>query len=298
MITVVQRLKTSNTAARIYAHTTTDGLNIGCIVTDDGVVSVDLPLTVAEALAWRAEISQITDRPLRGVIYTSAHRAFGDALRALSHKPGTAILPAMIHESGFNQMFAALEQKFQNRLGEPLSPGQLRERGVLPELTYSDSATFSLGGRDAIIIDVTRVGGFTPGSALISVRGSDVVFAGDIVSKGGPPTIVGQSNVDAWVDALNTLRKSKVFKTVVPGHGPISDLSAALETGEYVKAALAAVRKVLKANRSRDALPILMAELLARYPQANRGLVVQQRALAGLEALFDAQAALPPETAS
>ena len=53
MIASVQRLKTPNTSARIYAHTTSDGLNIGCIVTDDGVISIDLPLTFAEALAWR-----------------------------------------------------------------------------------------------------------------------------------------------------------------------------------------------------------------------------------------------------
>jgi glyoxylase-like metal-dependent hydrolase (beta-lactamase superfamily II) len=291
----VQRLKITNSTARVYAHTTSDGLNIGCIVTDDGVISVDLPLTFAEALAWRAEISQVTDKPLRGALFTSAHRVFGDALRALSHKPGTAILPGLVHETGFNLLFAQLEQQFQNRQGEPLSAAQLRERGVLPELTFSDSATFSLGGKDAVQFDVTRVGGFMPGSALVSIRGTDVVFAGDLVSRGVPPPIVGASNIDEWAEALATLRKNKTFKTLVPGVGPVGDLSAATETAEYIKAAHAAVRKVHRANRSRDALAVVMGDLLSRYPAANRGLAAQQRVLRGLEAMFDAQPAVPAD---
>lgn len=295
MIASVQRLKSPNTSARIYAHTTSDGLNIGCVVTDDGVISIDLPLTFAEALAWRAEISQVTDKPLRGALFTSSHRVFGDALRALSHKPGTAILPALVHETGFNLLFAQLEQQFQNRQGEPLSAAQLRERGVLPELTFSDSATFSLGGKDAVQFDVTRVGGFLPGSALVSVRGSDVVFAGDLVSRGAPPPIVAASNIDEWVEALATLKKSKTFKTLVPGVGPVGDLSAATETAEYIKAVQIAVRKVHRANRSRDVLAVLLGDVLSRYPAANRGLAAQQRALRGLEALFDAQPVVPIE---
>jgi glyoxylase-like metal-dependent hydrolase (beta-lactamase superfamily II) len=295
MMRAVQRLKISNTPARVYAHTTSDGLNIGCIVTDEGVISIDLPLTFAEALAWRAEISQVTDKPLRGALFTSAHRVFGDALRALSHKPGTAILPGLVHETGFNVLFAQLEQQFQNRQGEPLSAGQLRERGVLPELTFSDSATFSLGGKGAVQFDVTRVGGFMPGSALVSIRGTDVVFAGDLVSRGAPPPIVGASNIDEWVEALAALKKSKTFKTLVPGIGPVGDLSAATETADYIKAAQTAVRKVHRANRSRDVLAVVLGDALSRYPAANRGLSAQQRALRGLEALFDAQPAVPVE---
>ncbi len=292
---IVQRLKTPNTPARVYAHTLSDGLNIGCVVTEDGVVSIDLPLTVAEALAWRAEISQVSDKPLRGVIFTSAQRAFGDALRALSHKPGTAILPALIQESGFSQQFGQLEQQFQNRLGEPFSAAQLRERGVLPELTFSGSATFSLGGKDAVQIEVVRVGGFSPASALISVRGSDVVFAGDLVSRGAPPVISPNSNIEEWVEALNALRKNKAATTIVPGIGPVSDGSAAAETAEYLKTALASVRKLIRANRSRDTLAVVLGDVLSRYPQANRGLASQQRALNGLEALFDAQLLVPAD---
>lgn len=291
----MQRLKVPNTSARIYAHTTSDGLNLGCIVTDDGVCSIDLPSTVAETLAWRAEISQITDRPLRGVIFTSARRALGDALRALSHKPGTAILPALIHETGFQNMFALLEHQYQNRLGEPLSPAQLRERGVLPELTFTESATFTLGGRDGVQLDVARVGGFMPGSSVVTVRGTDVLFAGDLLSKGAPPAIAPQTDVEAWLEVLSALRKRKNVKTVVPGMGPVCDQTCAVETADYLKSAQTAVRKLVKSNRSRETLTVLLAETLAKYPAAARSLSLQQRALSGLEALYDILLAQPAE---
>ncbi len=94
---------------------------------------------------------------------------------------------------------------------------------------------------------------------------------------------------------MATLKKSKTFKTLVPGVGPVGDLSAATETAEYIKAVQIAVRKVHRANRSRDVLAVLLGDVLARYPAANRGLAAQQRALRGLEALFDAQPVVPIE---
>ena len=67
----------------IYVHTTGDGLNVGCVVDEDGAVSIDLPLNVGEALGWRDMIQTLTPKPLRTIIYTSPDRTNSDALKAL-----------------------------------------------------------------------------------------------------------------------------------------------------------------------------------------------------------------------
>ncbi|HEY3289336.1 MAG TPA: hypothetical protein VGK87_04335, partial [Anaerolineae bacterium] len=58
----------------IYMHTTSDRMNVGCVIDQDGAVSIDLPLGVDETLQWRSEISRLTPKPLRMIIFTSADR--------------------------------------------------------------------------------------------------------------------------------------------------------------------------------------------------------------------------------
>lgn len=274
----------------IYMHTTSDGLNVGCVVDKDGGVSIDLPLGVDETLQWRSEIGRLTQKPLRMIIFTSADRVNSEALKALAPNLGAFGLPAIIQDSGFNQLYASLEAS-QPRMLEPLSPIQLRERAVLPDMTYSDAATYTLGQENPIHIDITSVNRFAPGSSIVTVRDSNIYFTGWLVAGNEPPTLQ-RANIDAWLQALATLRRNRKLKFIVPASGPVGDMALVARTQQYLKDAQSAVRKVVRARKPREHLALLTRDLVAAFAHASGdSAALQRNALTGLERLYDDMAA-------
>ncbi|MGQ9903294.1 MAG: hypothetical protein ACUVRU_02935 [Anaerolineae bacterium] len=277
----------------IYYHTTNDGMNLGCIVGDDGPVSVDLPLTPDEALDWRAQIAQLSDKPLRAIIFTSADRVSSEALAAIAPHPGPLSIPSIIHDAGFAQLYAALEAS-QPRSPEPLTPAQLREQAVLPDITFTDSTTLVVGSANPLFVDVKHVGGYSPSSAIVIVRDADLVFTGDLVTNREPPLLVS-SDLDQWIAALTGFKRTFKTAKIVPGRGPVADVQAIAETLDWLKTARSAVQKLVRARKNRRDVSAIVPKLLSAYAikpgKSKRGgvdaRVIDQRTLLSLEYLFD-----------
>ena len=270
----------------IYVHSTSDGLNVGCVIDKDGAVSIDLPLGVDEALQWRADIQSLTPKPLRMIIFTSADRVNSEVMKALAPNLGAFGLPAIIHDAGFNQLYAALEAS-QPRMLEPLSPAQLRERAVLPDMTYSEATTFTLGSENPIHIDISSANSFSHGSSVVTVRDTGIVFAGWMVAGNEPPSLQ-KANLDAWLAALAVLRRNRKLKVVVPATGPVGDMALVARTQEYLKAAQSGVRKLVRSHKPRENLGQLAGELLASFaPAHSNGEAYLRSTVAGLERLCD-----------
>ena len=275
----------------IYVHTTADGLNVGCVVDNgSGTVSIDLPVNVDEALQWRSMLQELTPKPLRTIIFTAPDRVNSDALKALTPNLGPFGLPSIIQDAGFNTLYAALEAA-QPRLLEPLSPVQLREHAVLPDMTFSDSATFTLGLDVPIRIDMTSVSANAPGCCMVTLRDSGVVFAGGLVAGSWPPMLPG-ADVEHWLASLSVLRRNRKIKVIVPAQGLCGDLSLVARTQEYLKAASAGIRKLARTHKPRDterigALAVELADLYAgKYDSGDTERVVR-RVSDNLGRIFD-----------
>jgi glyoxylase-like metal-dependent hydrolase (beta-lactamase superfamily II) len=281
----------------VYYHATSDGMNVGCVLGDDGIISIDLPVPAEEARAWRAQLAELSDKPLRAIVFTSPDRVSSEALAAISPMPGALSLPAFIHEAGFAQLYSALEAS-QPRALEPLTPVQLREHAVLPDATFTDGMTLVAGSASPLFVDVTFAGGYSPGSACVAVRDTGILFTGDLVAHQEPPSLAG-ANLDVWLEALANLRRNRKVTTLVPGRGPAGSPDIAAEAQAYLKAARAGVQRLVKARRERSDVSTLMPDLLALYAgapgRARRGAAqaaadaetMARRVRAGLENLFD-----------
>lgn len=277
----------------IYYHTTGDGINLGCIIGDDGPVSIDLPLTAEETLSWRAQIATLSEKPLRAVIFTAADRVSSEALAALAAHPGPLSIPSIIHEAGFAQLYAALEAS-QPRFPEPLTPAQLRERAVLPDITFTDSMTLVVGSANPLFVDVKHVGGYSAGSAIVVARDAGIVFAGDLITSKEPPSLT-QSNLDQWSATLTDFKRSLKAATIVPGRGPVADVEAITETLAWLKAARNAAQKLVRGHKTRADAAALAPELTALYAikpgKPRRGgpdiSLIERRVALSLEYLFD-----------
>ncbi len=271
----------------IYYHTTRDGFNIGCIVAEDGVVSIDLPMSAEETSAWRAQMAEVSPAPVRFVIYTSADRVSFEAIDAMR-------VPVVMHEAARAQLYTPVEIASLNPFDSTvtmIAPAQNK----LPELTFTESTLLALGSdKHPTLIDVVQQGGHSNGSVFVYPRDSGVVFVGEHVAVGQPP-LIAQGNFERWHEILNGLKKQKKITTVAPGRGQPGSTAIGAETINYIKLVTAKVKAHIKAKRARNELVAMIPDLLKIYNLNDKTAakisvnldLVRLNVRAGLERLFD-----------
>ncbi len=272
----------------VYMQVTGSGHNIGCVVGEEGVVSIDLPFTPQEALSWRSQIAEVTDKPLCAVIFTASDRVNSDVL-------GSINLPSIIHESALTQIPSLVDgTSSYGHSGDAMSAAMVRDYGPQPEVTYSDKMTYSMSVRHPIHVDVQYIGGYGPGSAFVSVRDTGVIFTGDHVTVGQPPQL-SYGDFARWNDALAALKKNKKVTTLIPGHGPVGDSNSVNEVLEYIKLATTRVKMLVRSNKSRADVLSIIPDVLAMYAlklgKTNRQTVdidhISRIVRGGLERIYD-----------
>ena len=106
-----------------------------------------------------------------------------------------------------------------------------RRRALMPtrEVYYEDPNRAKITFTGDVVLYVGKhtfnliwTPGHTPGQIAVHVPEERVVFTGDTVFN-DVQTWVMASDVDQWIDALNTISRLDVDR-VVPGHGPVTDL--------------------------------------------------------------------------
>jgi len=122
---------------------------------------------------------------------------------------------------------------------------------VLPTRIFAGRLSLQVGDRRVELIELGPA--HTLGDAVAYLPDDRILFTGDLLFKDAHP-LIWQGPTTNWIRACHTLLDLEV-DTVVPGHGPITDLSGIRETLEY--------------------LEWLTAEARARY---DAGLTVEQAA--------------------
>lgn len=175
-------------------------VNAGVIVGDRGIVVVD---SLWSAAAARDLVTQIRaaglDGPILGVVNTHDHD---------DHVLGNVELaaPSYAHEAAAVAMA---------RLDPP----------VIADHTFSSVAVIDLGD---LLVEVIHPGrGHTAGDAVVRLAlpdGATVLFAGDLVEQGAPPSYGEDSYPLDWPLTLDFLENLISPSTlIVPGHGAVVD---------------------------------------------------------------------------
>jgi glyoxylase-like metal-dependent hydrolase (beta-lactamase superfamily II) len=99
-----------------------------------------------------------------------------------------------------------------------------------PSELFEGRIDLRVGGRPVTLIEVGPA--HTAGDAILHVPDADVVFTGDILFAQGTP-IMWHGPVANWLAACTTIADLSP-KVLVPGHGPISDVSALDSTRRYL----------------------------------------------------------------
>jgi len=247
-------------APDVYVETVWPGINVGAIITSEGIILVDTPLIPEEAHLWRENLSAVSDQPIIYVINTDFHPD-----RVVGNRWFNA--PVIAHE-GVWEKARTYGNGFRQQLIDVLAdecPQAVREmvtwRVTLPQLTFTARLTLYKGEQ---AVELIHVGGATPASSLVYLPEVRVVFTGDTVVHGMHP-LGAQADSKQWLKALNTIRKMRVER-IVPGRGPLGDKQDTYPLSEYIRQLRARVRRLYLAGRSKAEASVLVSEFLEYFP--------------------------------
>jgi glyoxylase-like metal-dependent hydrolase (beta-lactamase superfamily II) len=307
--------------ANIYVETVYPGINVGCITTEEGAVCIDTPMLPGEAQRWRARIRSLGGERICFVVYTSgqSERVLGTqyllngepvlpvdkpaparptrpTLRLLSPEPSTVVSP----ESSKSVRTAAVvaqrlaweqvqehsndsfKQSMVDMLGER-DPDMVNLRVILPHITFAERIELYAGDVTATLLAAAK------GILWVWLPEQQVLFVGDTVVVGVHP-MLGILNTREWLDLLDHLQQAPQFKEamLVPGRGPLSDVSAAEPVIEYLHRALSETERVYEAGRPKADLNDVAMELVPLFPVADgQRERVQRMIKLGLDELYE-----------
>jgi len=189
-------------------------LNVGAVLGDGEVLVVDTRSWAAEAEELLADLRALTGLPHRQVVNTHAHfdHCFGNA----------TLRPAAVwgHQRCIeNLRTRGEEQRHATMRAMPDAAGALAAVRIdPPDRAVGDGgATLDVGGRRVELRFCGR--GHTDNDLVVLVPDVGVVFAGDLVEEGAPPSYEDAFPLEwpATVDRLLDLAPG----IVVPGHGDV-----------------------------------------------------------------------------
>lgn len=191
-------------------------------VTNQGVVVVD-PINEGAASWLKANLKQITDKPITHLIYSHSH---GD------HASGGAALGA------------------KTVIAQKNAPDMID--GVKPTMRFDDQATIKLGGKT---FELTWLGpGHGTDLIAVIVRPENVAFITDVSSpKRLQFRTMPSSSIDAWIDQVKKI-ETLDFDIFAPAHGKVGVKADNKDVLIYMQTLRAQVLAGLKAGKSTQEL--------------------------------------------
>ena len=200
----------------VYVEVGYRGVNLGLVLTGEGAIVIDTPMSPSAARRWREQVAAQTDEPLIYVVNTDHHRG-----HALGNQFFSA--PVIAHDLAWKDMKSYTTDVWRQRLidsfreREPDLAAELEDlQVVLPQVTFTRRLTLYRGRR---LVHLIHVGGHTPATIMVHLPEERILFTGDVVVNGQHPYL-GQCNSKQWLKALTYIRKMSV-DTIVPGHGDL-----------------------------------------------------------------------------
>ena len=246
----------------VFIETAYDGVNVGAILTGDGVICIDVPSYPQDARDWVSRIARLHGRGLRYLILTDYH---GDRILNTRWVNAPIITHQVVSDrlSGYDrrypqQLLDSLVQR-NPQLGRDLTNGPV------------DHAAISFGGTMSLYVDQHSISllsnpGPTAGNIWVSCPGSKILFTGDSVVSGFHPPL-SEMCLQEWLASLdNLIAGDREVSLIVPGRGEPCGLDDINSLVSYLRHIEAVVTQYVAGHGSRQDLAILAPEIASRFP--------------------------------
>ena len=265
-------------APGVYVESGYQGTNLGLVVVDDEAIVIDTPMFPDDARKWARRVARAASS-VRWVVNTDHHvdRIVGNSLFDA---------PVVAHENTWSELQVEPDVFLRKQLAalrlDPALIDVLSEHDlVAPQLTLRDAMTFHWDERR---IELIALGGHTEASIGVYLPEERLLFAGDVVTVNQHP-FMGHANSLEWMRVLERIQRMPV-DVLVPGHGSVSDLSAAQKMREYIHTVREEVR-VLYLGGSARRETVEKAHVLELFPVRPSELEdVKLRIRAGIERVY------------
>ena len=220
-------------------------LNIGVVAGPGGRLLVDTRASHTQAAELIEELQDLGDAPLLAIVNTHWHwdHVWGNAMF-----PG---VPIWGHERCRSHLLERGEADRAGVLAWLPAEHHATVRSVVitpPALTFTAPTRIDAGGRP---VQVHPVGlAHTDADVVVHVPDAGVVFAGDIVEEGAPPSFEDAYPLD-WPAALDRLLALE-WDVAVPGHGDVVDRAFVARQREQIAELAALARAGFAAGRGAD----------------------------------------------
>ena len=189
--------------------------NAGFVITDDGVVVIDVLGTPALGNALLKAIRATTSQPVRRVILTHYHADHFYGLKPFKD----AGAQVWAHRASLEYLSGDVAQRRREQRERELFPWVDENTRLIPADRWLDGdEEFTLGG---VRFEIQHFGpAHSPEDLVIIVPGEGVMFSGDILFTGRLP-FVGEADSKAWLERIGRLIALEP-RIMVPGHGGVS----------------------------------------------------------------------------
>ena len=251
-------------------------VNVVFMETGDGVVLFDTGPSRIYGEELRAVIERTTKEPLVRVIVSHAHP---------DHYLGNQVFEDLPIESlaEVQNVIADIGDLFTDNMYRLVDVWMRGTRTVAPTKMIQPGH-IKMGKRD---LEVIALGGHSQADLALYDHGENLLLAADLVFMDRAPT-TPHAHLPTWQKALSDLA-DRPIKTLVPGHGPVTEGKVAIE---QTQAYLAWIDEKLK-NAAEQGLSEAEANILAIDPPFAEMAVVREefeRSVSHLYADYELQA--------
>jgi glyoxylase-like metal-dependent hydrolase (beta-lactamase superfamily II) len=228
-------------------------LNVGAVICPGGILLIDTRASHRQGRDLHRSLDGF-HLPVRWVINTHHHwdHSFGNAVFEGSAIWGHTRCADALREHGEAMRRSVIERA-------PEHTAEFEEVVIKPPtFTFTTESQVSFGGREVVLRHLGR--GHTDNDIAVFIGDAGVVFAGDLIEEGAPPSFNDSFPLE-WPDTAATLAAAS-GGVVVPGHGAVVD-AAFVNTQQ---AELAEVASLAREYHSEGVTPEVAAARGGPYP--------------------------------
>ena len=213
--------------------------NAGLITADGTSLLVDTLYDLKLTREMLAAMAPVTDgHPIDAAVNTHANpdhcfgnQLLGDATQIYASAASAAemaeVSPAMLQALKSAPGLSAEMRAFVDRAFGPFDFADITVR--LPTETFSGGFDLSVGDRAVRFLELGPA--HTGGDTIVHVPDSGTVFTGDLLFIDGTPIV--WASLSNWIAACDRIIALDA-RTLVPGHGPVTDASGVRDVRRYL----------------------------------------------------------------
>jgi cyclase len=225
-------LKTKELSPGVYALISTRPPvdNGGFIVGDKGILVIDAHINKTMANKIQNAIRKVTDKPILYLVNTNAH---GD------HTFGNYAFPASTTIVAHRKTAEAIN-------GDTTVFGNARLR--LPDVVFDKYMKIDLGGR---IVQLHHFGhGNTPGDTVVYSPDAKAAWTGNMIFGTSTIPWAIEGKTGEYLKSVARLKQSLDIKTLIPGHGVLTDGAMIDFSLAYLADHIENVRRAIRSGKS------------------------------------------------